>query len=262
MYPIDKKIFFLVALPRSGNTLFASLINQNPDVAVTANSITLEIMKELYLLKETDVFQNYPDEKSLDNVMNNVFDLYYKDWPQKYIIDRGPVTTPGNLMLMQKHFKQPIKCVVLLRDLLDVVASWIKYSVKNPNNFIRNNTKTIDEALKMLMKADAQIPKDLIALQNLLKPENRHMACFIHYDNLISDPKTSINKIYEFLEIPYFEHNFNQLSQFNVNGLSYDDKVLGENIHTIRTDGIYKEENPYKKLIPQWFINKYGHIKF
>jgi len=35
MYPIDKKIFFLVALPRSGNTLFASLTNQNPDVAVT-----------------------------------------------------------------------------------------------------------------------------------------------------------------------------------------------------------------------------------
>jgi len=63
MYPIDKKIFFLVALPRSGNTLFASLINQNPDVAVTANSITLEIMKELYLLKQTDVFQNYPYKK-------------------------------------------------------------------------------------------------------------------------------------------------------------------------------------------------------
>jgi hypothetical protein len=40
-----------MALPRSGNTLFASLINQNPNVACTANSITLEIMKDLYLLK-------------------------------------------------------------------------------------------------------------------------------------------------------------------------------------------------------------------
>jgi hypothetical protein len=38
-----------MALPRSGNTLFASLINQNPNVACTANSITLEIMKDLYL---------------------------------------------------------------------------------------------------------------------------------------------------------------------------------------------------------------------
>jgi hypothetical protein len=40
-----------MALPRSGNTLFASLINQNPNVACTANSITLEIMKDLFLLK-------------------------------------------------------------------------------------------------------------------------------------------------------------------------------------------------------------------
>jgi hypothetical protein len=48
-----------MALPRSGNTLFASLINQNPNVACTANSITLEIMKDLFLLKQTDVFQKF-----------------------------------------------------------------------------------------------------------------------------------------------------------------------------------------------------------
>ena len=59
-----------MALPRSGNTLFASLINQNPNVVCTANSITLEIMKDLYLLKQTDVFQNFPDHISMDNVMD------------------------------------------------------------------------------------------------------------------------------------------------------------------------------------------------
>ena len=42
----NKKLFFLVALPRSGNTLFASIINQNPNIVCTANSITLEIMKD------------------------------------------------------------------------------------------------------------------------------------------------------------------------------------------------------------------------
>ena len=54
----NKQLLFLVALPRSGNTLFASIMNQNPDVAATPNSITLEIMKDLFLLKDTDVFQN------------------------------------------------------------------------------------------------------------------------------------------------------------------------------------------------------------
>ena len=62
----NKKLFFLMGMPRSGNTLFASIMNQNPELVVTPNSITLEIMKELFLLKETDVFQNYPDHKSLE----------------------------------------------------------------------------------------------------------------------------------------------------------------------------------------------------
>ena len=77
-------------------------MNQNPEIAV---SITLEIMKDLFLLKETDVFQNYPDHKSLDNVLDVVYDTYYKDWPQRIIIDRGPVMTP-EFCVMQKHFKK------------------------------------------------------------------------------------------------------------------------------------------------------------
>ena len=74
---MKQRLFWLVAMPRSGNTLLGSLMNQNPDIGVTANSITLEIIKDLFLLKQTDVFKNYPDEKSLDNVMNVVFDNYY-----------------------------------------------------------------------------------------------------------------------------------------------------------------------------------------
>jgi hypothetical protein len=111
----NKQLLFLVAQPRSGNTLFASIMNQNPEIAATPNSITLEIMKDLFLLKNTDVFLNYPDHKSLDNVLDVVYDTYYKDWPQKIIIDRGPVMTPGNFQLMQKHYKRPFKCIVLLK---------------------------------------------------------------------------------------------------------------------------------------------------
>ena len=98
----NRKLFFLVAQPRSGNTLFASIMNQNKEVAATANSITLEIMKDLHLLKKTDVFENFSDHLSLDNVLDNVFTNYYQQWPQRIIIDRGPVMAPANFQLMQK----------------------------------------------------------------------------------------------------------------------------------------------------------------
>ena len=163
----NKKLFFLVALPRSGNTLFASLMNQNPDIAATANSITLEIMKDLFLLKQTDVFQNFPDEKSLDNVLDAVYDNYYKDWPQRIIIDRGPVMTPGNFGLMQKHYKRPFKVIVLLRDLMDVLASYMQWYTENPDAFPnRFNLKNDEEKLGMIKNKDGAVAKDLEAIKN------------------------------------------------------------------------------------------------
>jgi sulfotransferase len=257
---MNKKIFFLLALPRSGNTLFGSIMNQNPNIAVTANSITLEIMKDIFLLKETDVFQNYPDHKSLNNVLSTVYSSYYKDWPYQYIIDRGPVMTPGNLMLMKQHLGQPIKCIIIWRDLLDVLASYIKWFENEPSAFPNKfGKKTIEEKLWMLMNKDGAIAKDLIAIQNALKPENKSMCHFLKYDELVNDTKNQINKIYDFLEIPYFNHNFQKLNQFSVNGMNYDDRIVGNKMHTIREE-IRKEINPYRAMIPESIIRAYGHI--
>jgi hypothetical protein len=253
-----KNISFLVAMPRSGNTIFASIMNQNTDVAVTPNSITLEITKDIFLLKETDVFQNYPDHKSLDNVLNGVFDSYYKDWPQQYIIDRGPVTTTGNMMLIKKHLGQPLKCVVLLRSMVDVIASFVKL-------YVKENYKpelTMEQKISILVDVNGGLVKSLMALQEIMKPENKHMACFVHYDDLVSNPEKEINKIYKFLNIPKFKHDFKNISQLKVNDLSYNDSVYVNNLHTLRTDGVSKENNPYYDLIPKRFIDKYKHITF
>ena len=258
---MNKKIFFLMALPRSGNTLFASLMNQNSNLVCTANSITLEIMKDLFLLKETDVFHNFPDHRSLDNVMDSVYDHYYQHWPQQYIIDRGPVMTPGNLAVMQRHFKQPIKCIIIWRDLMDVLASYIKWFENEPTAFPNKYGKqSIEEKLMMLMNKDGAIAKELIAIENALKPEHKHMIHLIRYEQLVTEPEKTLRSIYNFLEIDYFPHYFNNLKQISINGLSYDDRVVGTNMHTIKTE-MKLEENPYKKLIPQSIINKYGHIK-
>ena len=256
----NKKLFFLVALPRSGNTLFASLMNQNPDIAVTANSITLEIMKDLFLLKQTDVFQNFPDEKSLDNVLDAVYDNYYKDWPQRIIIDRGPVMTPGNFGLMQKHYKRPFKVIVLLRDLMDVLASYMQWYTENPDAFPnRYNLKNDDEKLGMIMNKDGAVAKDLEAIKNAF---NYPSIChFVKYDDLVAQPFEELKKIYNFMEVPYYNHHFEDLKQIEVNGIKYDDKIVGKNMHQIKTV-IRKQYNPYIEKIPERIRQKYGHIRF
>ena len=234
-------------------------MNQNPEIAVTANSITLEIMKELFLLKKIDTFQNFPDEQSLDNVMDEVYNLYYKNWNYKTIIDRGPVCTPGNLKVMQKHFKKPIRCIVLVRDLLDVLASYIKWFETEPTSFI-NQFKTLDEKLSYIMKKDGAIVKELMSIQYLL--QHPEMSVVIKYNDLVENPEKELRKVYTFLNLPYYQHYFTNLNQLTVNGIQYNDGIVGKNMHTIRTEKIMKVENEYKKLIPERFIKNYGHITF
>ena len=257
----NRKLLFLVALPRSGNTLFASIMNQNPEIAATANSLTLEIMKDLFLLKKTDVFENYPDHRSLDNVLNNVFNNYYQHWPQRIIIDRGPVTTPDNLQLVNKHFKHGFKCIILLRDLMDVLASYMQWYTKNPDAFPnRYNLNTDEEKLMMLMNKDGAIAKELDAIQNSYNYPD--MCHYVKYDDMVDNPEQEFRKIYQFLDEPYFNHRFNNLDQVSVNGLSYDDKIVGSNMHKLFDGPVRKVYNPYIEKIPESIKEKYGHIKF
>ena len=256
------KFFFLIALPRSGNTLFASIMNQNPEIVCTGNSITLEIMKELFLLKTTDTFQNFPDHKSLDNVLDNVYDLYYKDWPQKVIIDRGPVMlsgNPGNFELMRKHFKKPFKCIVLLRDLMDVLASYMQWYTENPDSFVSGYGSTDEEKLFKLMHKEGGIAKELNAIQNAFK--NPSICHFVKYDDIVTNPEQEFKKIYEFLGEPYFNHRFNNLDQIKINSLSYDDRIVGDNMHKLFDGPVRKVYNPYIEKIPKSIRERYGHIE-
>jgi hypothetical protein len=99
-----------------------------------------------------------------------------------------------------------------------------------------------------------------LAIQNALNPEYKHMSHVVRYEDLVTNPENTLRSIYNFFKIEYYQHRFHNLSQVNINGLSYDDKVVGNKMHTIKTE-MKLEENPYKKMIPQSIIDKYGHIK-
>lgn len=256
---MNKQLFFLVAMHRSGNTVFSSIINQNPEIVCTAKSMTLEIMKQLFLIKNMEIYKNFPDSNSLDNVMDSIYDNYYRDWPQKYIIDRGPATLSGNFALLNKHYKKPFKCIILVRDLLDVLASYTKWYSENPNAFLNRVGSTDEEKLSEVMRKDGSIAKDLDAIKNAYNyPEICH---FIKYDDMVTNPEQVFFDLYTFLGIKPFKHNFQNLKQIEINGIRYDDTVVGNNMHTIKTE-LKKQPNPYYNRIPERFIKQYGHIKF
>jgi len=263
MKPIkNKKIFFLAGFPRAGNTLLTSILNQNPDICCTPNSITLEIYKDVWNLKHTDVFLNFPDHESLDRVMEAILPSYYQNWNYKYIIDRGPAGTQGNLYLLRKFYGEDIRIIFLVRPILEVLASWISWMKKTPDSFIRRHSKNPTETCHKLMNNKGQIAKELLCMQNLLKPENKHQVHFIDYKDIVKKPRATLKGIYKFLDIPWYKnHRFINLDQVVINGLSYDDTMMGKGMHTITTKKLIKSKTNVKILPPE-IIKQYGKIKF
>jgi hypothetical protein len=242
-----KSVFFLSSLPRAGNTLLSSLLNQNEKISVTANTLLCNVLYSLYILKENELFKNFPDHESLDNVYNNVFNNYYQNWKSNVIIDRGPWGTPDNLFMLKKIIEKP-KFVILYRPVLECLASLIK--IEKPIN--------VEARCHELMKNNGMIGKCLWSIKNIIN--NKENYVLFNYNNLIESPEKIIKSIYDFIEVPYEGVRTKNLDQFSLNGVFYNDEALGcYNKHKIKTNDISLNKYAIQDVLTKEIIDKYSN---
>tara|TARA_R110002126_G_scaffold26520_3_gene89514 strand:- start:8 stop:775 length:768 start_codon:yes stop_codon:yes gene_type:complete len=248
------ELYFCISLQRSGNTLLGSILNQNPDVTLTANSPLTEIIYQLDLIKTNDAIpqqQNFPHHESLDNVIRKTFYTYSETFKTKYVINRCNWGSDANLELLEKYFDKKIKFLILYRNPLECLASLLKaYKVKKEDSekaadyYMNIETGTLGNAI-------SQIP--------FVRKNYEHL--FITYDQLIANPKNTANSIYDFFNIPKFKHTYKNLKQFEIQGVQYDDSIFGDvDLHTIRTDKIEKKTYAIEDFLLPSVIKKYQNI--
>jgi hypothetical protein len=163
-----KEYYFLSGLPRAGNTLLGSIINQSKHVKLTANTVLADVLYQLQLIKNIEIYKNFPDEQSLNNIIKNVFNNYYENWKVDNIIDRGPWGTPANLEILKSIIAKP-KFIILYRPVLECLASFIK--IEKPTN--------VEERCHQLMSEEGVIGKYLWSIKNIIKEKENHIIIIL-----------------------------------------------------------------------------------
>jgi len=241
-----KQYYFLCGLPRCGNTLFASILNQNTNICVTANSIIPTVFNAIKPVYNEKEFLTFPNYSSLDNIVKNLFNNYYDNFNADVIIDRGPWGTPANLEFLKAQ-NLNTKFIILKRPILEILASFIKVE----------NCKNVEQRCEELMSDDGMIGKYYWSYKNLIKTEN---TLVIEYDDLCNKIDKIIDDVYTFLNLPRFDHRLDNLNQLEINGVNYNDDVwLGE-YHTIRKS-IDKNQYSVEDYLPISVINRYETLK-
>jgi sulfotransferase len=264
---MDKTYYFLAGLPRSGNTLLSSILNQNPNIYSSPLSPASELMwnyKSSYYVESIN--RNKENKLRAETSLSSFMDNFYKDVKEPIVLDREKSWgTPANLGLIKKYITPTPKIIFTVRDILDIIASfvklnanYIKINAADSGKFHLNYRSENDSIAEHLMSDYGDIDKALLSLASAFLPENKGMFHIVEYNNLVLKPEETMSGIYKFLELPEYEHNFKKIEKVEVD----DDESIGlpKNLHEIRKS--ISKSTTSTDILSDYIKHKYSNMEF
>jgi sulfotransferase len=262
------KIFFQSSMPRSGSTTIQNVLGQNPDFYVTPTSGVLEL-----LFGARANFSTSPEFKAQDNALmeagfkafcrEGMYGYYNAITDKKYVMDKSRgwgVYRP----FLNNIIEEP-KIVCMVRDLRSILASYEKIYRKNSlrHDPIRNDSNatgtTVHKRVDEWIHPANTIGRALERIFELNRLGYSDKILFVKYEDLCLHPEREMKRIYEYLEVPSFEHDFDNIKQIT----KEDDAVYGltPDLHTIRTK-LEMNANDYRQILGKdicdWVQNTYA----
>jgi len=230
-----KTYHFLIGLPRSGSTVLSSLLNQHPDVYVTPTSPLLDLLIAVQDKWHTcpAVLAN-PFPEQLTNIIQAMIESAWSHRPEPIIIDRCRGWAK-NLPAAYLLFKKQIKCIMTVRDLPSIMASWHTVMANNPGNYMdielaKKNLPVTRESRVMGMWHN--MVKDCMDGVRWAKWDGGEALLPVEYDAFIKDPEPILANITKFLGLSDYKFDINNIEN------TYEDddlKAWGlSGLHSIR----------------------------
>lgn len=250
----------MAGMPRSGSTAISAILNQNLDIFASPSSSLLDSMGSLYNQYFSSINKDYRRDDDIFNMIDALPELYYKNYNKKYIIDKNFYWLRGvNYEVLKKHTHNEIKIIAPVRKVIDVISSFTMLTINSGNLVVQRIIDNAPKELKHLSQndiighywiggADSNIKASISGIQHVLatEPNSIHL---IDYNNFIQDPQKEINSIYDFLNIPYYDHNFEYIN----NSFKFNDAFGYHNHHKVK-ETIIKTEYDYYNLFSENFV--------
>jgi sulfotransferase len=236
---MQKTFHFIAGMPRSGSTLLANILAQNPRFEASATSGIMDVIVSIRNGWDDLIeFKASPNERGKMNVMRGMLDSYYRDSNRPVVFDksRGWI---AYLEMAEMLLERKAKVLVPVRDLRDIVASfemlWRKSNAtRQPGAeaayFV--DYQSVDGRANVLVRQDQPVGLAYARIKDALLRGFRDRLYFVHFEKLTTNPQQTMNEIYQFLGEKPFAHNFDHVEQVTWE----NDAVHGyKGLHDIRS---------------------------
>lgn len=201
----------IMGLPRSGSTLLCNILAQNPAFQVEHTNPLPGLLRAMI-----NVWSDSPDikgglmpdrreetEAKLDRCAKAFCEAWINTDKTVFSKSRG---WSGNISALRKLYPDA-KVIVTVRDLREVFASFEKQSEKNP--MLHLGAHSLLDRANNMFNVKGMIGSALEGVQDILNRQQD--VLFVKYEDFVRDPAQMMNRLYCHLELPEFEHDFENI---------------------------------------------------
>ena len=208
-----KNFVALSGLPRTGSTLLSSILSQNPEIHAEGNSAVCQLMWDMQqsVLDSEQIKAN--NKNVLNTLVKTIPHAYYADVVKPIVVDKcRSWTLPANVEILNRYFDNAPKVIVLVRPLVEIVASFM--ALRKANGWTNLETGLLDDGSEPIMRSLAGV--------EWARKNNHGEFLFVTYDELVDDTQASLDRIYEHCGWKAFAHNLdNIVNQYKENDAIY-----------------------------------------
>jgi sulfotransferase len=255
------RIHFISGLPRSGSTLLAGILRQNPrfHAAMTSPvgalfSVTLNAMSRG---NETALFI---DEAQRKDLLAALFEAYYRPQQDKAVIfDTNRVwcaRLPPLLTLFPDA--KVICCVRSVAWIMDSIERLVRQNAFEPSRLFATPEEraTVFSRVEALAHRDRLVGFAWSALKEAYYGEHGRSLLILEYDILAQRPAETLRLIYQFLDEPVFDHDFESVEYAEP---EFDAQLATPGLHTVKRRVAFE---PRRTILPPDLFQKYAGLSF
>lgn len=251
---------FISGLPRSGSTLTAGLLKQNPRFHAGMSSpvagLFEQIIAQVSAGSEMASMVNIEQRKRL---LRGLFDSYYADYDQPVIFDTNRAWT-ANLPALMELFPEA-KVICLVRDVSWIMDSLERQFRQNAFEHTRlfNNAgerSTVYTRVEALANANRLVGFPWHALSEACYSDFADRIVIVEYDLLTHRPQEVFKLLYDFLGEEMFDHDFDSV---NYDAPEFDTQLGLSGLHKVHKK---VEPRPRETILPPELFEKYSKLAF
>ena len=251
-----KQYYFISGLPRSGSTLFSSILKQNPRFHAHISGPLLSHVRSM-LETCNGVQRSEFSEERTKRMVKATIESFYEDNPKEVIFDTNRLWT--NLLPQLNDLFPYTKVICCVRDINWILDSFERMHQKNPYSISTVFPPSVDmhvySRMSSLMGDGGIVKLPYDSLKSAMVGQYKHMIFFMEYDMLVRNPEGMMRSVYNFIGQPYFEHDFDNVED------SYDEYDQNLNMKGLHTTKKKVEWVPRQFVLPPDILNQYSNLE-